>query len=208
MVRKSTFEKAKYLFDNTKCALLVIDCENDFCHPDGVLPKGGAWCEGIDTFIENVQEMIDLCHKAEIPVIFIKHKGKPEWLSEAQKFFRGPEQKSTLCTTDWGCELYKLKPGANDIYVEKSRYSAFIHTHLETVLHTLGIQTLIAVGTSTNCCVESTVRDGFMLDYHCMVIPDCCHSSISQAQHDAALINFDQRFATLCDLSDAKKILA
>lgn len=207
MERKSTTEKAKFLLDNTKCALLVIDCENDFCHPDGVLPKAGAYTEGVEEFIVNVQEMIDTCHTAEIPVIYIINKGKPEWDSPAQKFLRGTEQPMTLCTTEWGMQLYKLVPGENDLFVEKSRYSAFIHTSLETVLHTLQIETIIATGTSTNCCVESTVRDAFMMDYNVLVVPDCCHSSISQQQHEAALINFDQRFATLVDLDEAKKIL-
>ena len=44
---------------------------------------------------------------------------------------------------------------------------------LDRILHTRGIKSLIMAGTATNVCVESTARDGFMLDYYIVFLDDC-----------------------------------
>lgn len=83
-----------------------------------------------------------------------------------------------------GAEFYEVSPLPEEIIVNKHRYSAFINTRLDSVLRSLRIETLIMTGVSTNVCVESTARDGFMLDYQIVMVQDAC-ASYSRAAHDA-----------------------
>ena len=49
---------------------------------------------------------------------------------------------------------------------------------------------------STNVCVESTVRDGFMRDYYMVILQDCVSSSVPEA-HEPSLKNLSRYFASL-----------
>jgi ureidoacrylate peracid hydrolase len=51
-------------------------------------------------------------------------------------------------------------------------------------------------GVSTNVCVESTARDGFMLDYNIAFINDAC-ASTSRAAHNMTLENIDGYFGSV-----------
>jgi ureidoacrylate peracid hydrolase len=80
--------------------------------------------------------------------------------------------------------------------VVKHRYSGFVNTRLDSVLRTLRAQTLIMTGVSTNVCVESTARHGYMLDYRIAFVGDCC-AAYSPEEHDAALFTIGRYFGTV-----------
>ena len=101
----------------------------------------------------------------------------------------------------WGAEFYEVLPEENDIIVNKHRYSAFVNTRLVSVLKTLKIETLIMTGVSTNVCVESTARDGFMLDYHIVLAADAC-ASYSSAAHDMTLQNIEGYFGKVSEVAE------
>src|SRR5690606_35935762 len=68
-----------------------------------------------------------------------------------------------------------LSPVETDIVVPKSRYSGFVGTPLDSILRSRGIRHLFVVGVATNVCVETTIRDAFGLEYHAVMVTDCCH---------------------------------
>ncbi|MDB5055744.1 MAG: isochorismatase hydrolase, partial [Bacilli bacterium] len=99
-----------------------------------------------------------------------------------------------ICNTgSWGAEFYEVAPLPGDIVVKKHRFSAFINTRLESVLRALKIETLVLTGVSTNICVESTARDGFMLDFRIVLMKDAC-AAFSQEEHDMSLKTIDTYF--------------
>ena len=62
----------------------------------------------------------------------------------------------------------------DDFVVIKNRYSCFIpgSSSLERLLRSQGRDTVLLAGTKTNICVESTARDGMMLDFRMAVLSD------------------------------------
>lgn len=198
----SSAERAEYLLTKTNCALIVIDMQNDYCHPDGACSARGSDVSGADKIIAPMQKLIGACKRRKIPVIFIQTEHTTETDSEAWLFRSGGTSSGVCRKGTWGTEFYGVHPDETDIVVNKHRYSAFIHTRLESVLHTLKIQTIITVGVSTNICVESTARDGFMLDFNLIVVPECCASSSSAEAHNMALKNIDLRFGTVAPCDD------
>ena len=64
----------------------------------------------------------------------------------------------------WGADFFDgIAPRANERVVIKHRYSAFINTDLNTILKAKGIESVLLTGVATNVCVESTMRDAFMI---------------------------------------------
>jgi ureidoacrylate peracid hydrolase len=51
-------------------------------------------------------------------------------------------------------------------------------------------------GTATNVCVESTARDGFMLDYY-IVFMDDCSATGNQEAHQATLKTMGRSFGVV-----------
>jgi len=188
-------ERVKELL-KTKCALIVVDMQNDYCHPDGACAKIGSDVSRTKTMVPNLKKLIDWAHQKGIQVILIQTIHTPETDSAAWLGRSGGKSGSICRPGTWGIEFFEISPAKGDIIVNKHRYSAFINTRMDSVLHTLKTETLIMTGVSTNVCVESTARDGFMLDYNILFVSDCC-SAASQAAHDMALENITKRFGTV-----------
>lgn len=69
------------------------------------------------------------------------------------------------------------------------------------MLRSLRIETLIMTGVSTNVCVESTARDGFMMDYQIVMVQDAC-ASYSRAAHDMTLENMKGYFGVVASAAE------
>ena len=97
----------------------------------------------------------------------------------------------------WEAEFTpEIQPEANEIVIEKTRYSAFVKTDLDARLRELGIATLIVTGVATNICVETTCREGFMRDYY-IVVPNDLVATLSEELHRCSLMNLNRWFATV-----------
>lgn len=185
------------LMNKTKCAVIAVDIQNDYCHPEGACAKRGCDVSGAPLIIPHVNKLIDTAHKNDIPVIFIQTIHTDETDSKSWSGRNDGKSKGTVCRPGtWEMKFYEVSPSENDIIVNKHRYSAFIHTRLESVLHTLNVETIIVCGVATNVCVESTARDGYMLDYNVILVSDCCAAFSSKA-HDMTLENISQNFGTV-----------
>ncbi len=92
-------------------------------------------------------------------------------------------------------------PLPGEFVVRKHRYSAFVSTDLNLTLKSRDIRTLIMTGVSTNVCVESTARDGFMRDYYVVLLKDCTAAS-SEEDYNGTLRNIARFFGEVTDSSD------
>jgi ureidoacrylate peracid hydrolase len=149
----------------------------------------------------NLHELLLAARKNEVPVIFIQTFHEKATDSEAWTGRSGGRSSEVCRTGTWGAEFFEVAPLPSEIIVNKHRYSAFINTRLDTVLRTLRIETLVMTGVSTNVCVESTARHGFMLDYNIALVSDAC-ASTSRAAHDMTLENIDGFFGSVVNTNE------
>lgn len=182
-------------------ALLVIDAQNDFCAPDGKMAEWGADLSAVDPAADRIGELAAAARAAGVPIIHIALVTAPETDSPAMLawYARNGQDASevAVCRKDTaGAAFYRIAPAPGDWIVHKQRYSAFIGTNLELMLKKNGIRKLVAAGYTTECCVESTVRDGFMLDYECFVVSDAC-AAYETSVHEASLRAMELSFATI-----------
>ena len=175
-----------------RSALIIVDVQNEFCHPEGSFAKKGLDVSAVTGIIPKLQYLIDAAHAAKRPVIFIrnvedKSTDAEAWVMRPDGDENTPNENVTRRGT-WGAEIYRLKPDERDIVIEKHRFSAFHNTRLDTVLRSLGIQTVVITGLSTNVCVMNTAFSAVMYGYHVVLAQDAC-AAWSKPAHDFALNN-------------------
>jgi ureidoacrylate peracid hydrolase len=171
--------------DVSHTALVLVDLQNDFVHADGWVARqqvpGFLGDTGIDAVLSRSAALLAAARHAGIPVVFVRMIGDEKYLSPPMRalYARNHQHERPTCVAEgtWGAEISAdLQPcgGPREYVVDKHRYSAFIGTRLDQLLRSNGIRTIVVGGVATSGCVESTVRDGFMLDYYVVLAGDAC----------------------------------
>jgi ureidoacrylate peracid hydrolase len=177
-------------------AVLVIDMQNDYCSPDGALSKAGFDLSRVDPMISQMGIFLETARQTGLKVIFIKTVRTSNDVSEPQKYLLKRQGRSghSCEKGTWGADIIEnLCPRKGEIVFEKKKYSAFVGTELDSTLKQLGIRILVFIGVATNVCVETTARDGFMRDYHIVMLSDLT-SSPNEELHAGTLANIDKWF--------------
>lgn len=74
-----------------------------------------------------------------------------------------------------GSEIVEpMRPLAGEPVIDKAGFNAFHRTALDTALRARGIETLLLMGFTTQCCVASTLRGGLDHGYQCVLLQDAC----------------------------------
>ena len=188
-------------------ALLVIDCQNDFLSPEGFVAKkrGKEELVFVENGVKTLASFIDQARKAGVLIIFVQAIYDRVFVSDIWLSIANTEE---ICLEgSWGADFYKgLEPYPTEIVVKKHRYSAFIGTDLDQILRSRRIKTLILAGVATNICVESTARDGFMLDYHIVFAKDCTATYVYMHNlHNSTLENIRTHFGIVVNSKEVVK---
>src|SRR5580693_5077669 len=159
-------------------ALLVIDMQNAFCHPDGSFAQLDMGLEGALEAVAHAAVAVGQGRRAAIPVVFTRHVYRPGRADEGPSLIENSPELAALnglAAGYWDAEVVdELGCGPEDLVVDKIRFDAFQWTSLEPLLRGLGVSELVVCGVITNLCVETTVRSAFMRDYPVTLLADCC----------------------------------
>jgi nicotinamidase-related amidase len=178
------------LFDMTRTALLIVDLQNDFLHPDGAYGRAGQSAPAIAALPARVKPLADAVRDrggwiVSTQFTLVPGKDGEPFISPHLKTLRPFLAKGDFLPGAWGHALVDdLKPA--DLVVEKVAYSAFYMSRLEFVLRKAGIDTLIVCGIVTNGGVASTVRDAHVRDFRTVVLSDGC-AAFRPEVHDTAI---------------------
>lgn len=189
-------------------ALIVIDVQNDFCHPEGAMAQRGVDTSRSPEIAEVTERLCSVFRDAGRPVIFVRTEHGP-WTNSASWVHRLDESPlgkkkdvPPICAEGtWGAEFFKVAPAPEDRVITKRRYSAFFGTDLETVLHAKGVHSVAITGVATNVCVEATARDAFMRDYDTAVIKEAC-GAYTLDEHNTSLRNINSYFGRVISADD------
>ncbi len=177
-------------------ALLVVDVQNDFLAEGGFFQRAGYDLTDVQRAVPPLVRLLDHARRAGVPVIFIQAIYDAEVLSgpmRERNRRRGLEMPRCLTGT-WGANFYMVRPQPGEPVIIKHRYSAFAGTGLEPMLRRGGIRSLLLTGVSTDTCVESTARDGYLLDFYITLVADCC-GALSEEDQRGTLARADRDFA-------------
>ena len=186
-------------------ALVVVDMQNTFCHPDGAFARLGADVSPLTGVVPAVADLVAAARAARVPVVVVKHVLRSDYrdggiiFNELKRPLRGA---GAIVGGSWEAELVdELAVEPEDVVVEKRRFSAFFGTDLDVVLRSRGIASLVVCGVTTNICVESTARDAAQRDYRTFVVADAT-AEIDPAKHDHALTTLGYAFCSVVVAAD------
>lgn len=174
-------------------ALLIIDMQNGFCHPDGCFGKLGMPISNHLAIVPAINKLRAASHAAKIPVIFTRLCYNEDYSDAGVQMEEQPQVKELrgFVRGTWDADaLDELAPDTarGEVVIDKTRNSAFFKTDLEDLLRSRGVNQLLCTGVASNVCVESTVRDGVAMDYYCKTLSDAT-ATLTMDDHNACMKN-------------------
>ena len=170
----------KVSLPSRKTALIVVDMQNDFAHPNGKLYSPTS-----REIIPRIKSLVPKARAKGVRVIYTQDTHYPDDPVEFPIW--GPH----VVKGTWGWQIVdELKPSEGDIVVEKMRYDAFFGTPMDHILRMYGVQHLVVTGTVANICVLHTVASARLRLYD-VVVPVDAVAALNEFDYAAALRQMD-----------------
>ena len=162
-------------------ALLVIDMQNDYLSEKGKIGKLGIKPKGLGN-IEKINKLVEAARQAGVMVVWIRQTHSfedalPNYMVTNIRKVKDREFESKdffVPEGTWGADYYDkvTKRLPEELEVIKNNYGAFTDTKLSTYLKAKGIKSLIYTGITFEVCVLSTIIEGWMHGYYCILPTD------------------------------------
>ena len=158
-----------------KCALLVIDMQNEFVKPHWT----PDWVPDATRKIPAIKRLINHCREINIPVIYTVYSDTHNYLDRplTGKYMPGryTEVEIEITNTFHDSQVWhEIKPRSDEIVIKKSSYGAFYDTPLETILKNMGKDTVIISGVIANYCCSMTARQAYERSFKVIYGSDLC----------------------------------
>jgi len=209
--------------DLDRTAVVVVDMQNAFLSEGGMFDDMGYDISGAPATIEKNAELLPAMREAGAKIVYLTMSysadysdaggvDSPNWHKElglAMMQDRPVTWGKYVTEGTWDEAVREeIAPCPGDIVVRKQRYSGFAGTNLDLVLRTAGIKYVLYTGVATNVCVESTLRDGYFLDYWPILVGDACNNSGPEHNRLASEWNVEHAFGWVTSTRDVLKALS
>jgi ureidoacrylate peracid hydrolase len=196
--------------DTAKTVVLVVDMPHDFGAKGGMFDRAGIDLSMIQRAVGPTAKVLIAARQMGIPIIYLKMGFRPNLSDHGPanppnrlrhlrfgvgETIQAPDgtESQMLIRDTWNTDMLpELAPQANDVVLDKHRFSGFYQTDLDRLLKELGITSIIVTGCTTSICVESTVSDAVFRDDTCVVLDHCMGEPIGhwlpRSHHDASLL--------------------
>ena len=159
-------------------ALIVVDVQNDFAHPDGRLYVSGA-----EEALQAVNREVERARAAGAPILYTQDWHPPS----TPHFAKDGGDWPVHCVQDsWGAELHQELIGDGPILRKgaggQDAYSGFTmrdpesgdedDTDLDRLLRERGARRVVVVGLAQDVCVKHTALDAVERGYETTVLLD------------------------------------
>ena len=158
-----------------RTALIVVDMQNDFAHPDGTLFVPDA-----PATVPAIAGLLGRARAAGSRVVFTQ-----DWHPEDDpEFDIWPRH---ALEGSWGARIVAdLEPRPGETVLRKARYDGFYGTPLAHLLQLWGVKTTVVCGTVANICVLHTAGSAALRWYR-VVVPEDAVSALTPFDQAAAL---------------------
>lgn len=181
-----------------RSALVVVDLQNDFVHPDGYCAKF-VDVSGFAAAVTPSAALVGAARARGVPVYFTAQTQRadgsyssPVWATETLRYGFEPLQ---CIEGTWGSMVTDLvAPKEGDVIVPKTRRSGFHATPLAAMLRARHVTTVVVCGVAATGCVESTVRGALEEDFFAVVAQDCIGDAAPELE-DMAVTSFRRLLA-------------
>jgi ureidoacrylate peracid hydrolase len=200
--------------DPARTAILTIDPQNSFLHPDGLIARNGGDVSMMTAALPHIRRLVSAGRERGIQDIWTQHVHYPndaKWsrhqvLPHSLRWDAGPTALKGTWESEFFHEVTDLTESSTEIIV-KHRFSSFLDTRLDTLLRMLDVRTIIVAGYATTHCIECTVRDAYQRDYD-VIIPSESVAAISKAGHDSSMDVMDKVFGKVLPDESVLRLIA
>ena len=210
-------EPSSLSLDLERTALIVVDMQNAFASPGGMLDLAGIDVRPARGVIANAALVCEASRQASVPVVYLTIGYPPDLSTAGGVDSPNPQKELALCLMrerpelrgklltfgTWDFQIVdELAPRPEDVVIVKSRYSGFHGTSLDSVLRSRGIRNLLMVGIASNVCVESTLRDAYFLEYWPVLVADATMAAGPAEVQAATIFNVRTFFGWVTNSED------
>ncbi|MFC7239470.1 cysteine hydrolase family protein [Saliphagus sp. GCM10025317] len=175
-------------------AVVVVDMQNGFCHPDGAL-----YAPGSESVIEPIATLVERAREAGSRIVYTRDVHPPEQFDDNHYYDEFDRWGEHVLEGSWEAELVdELDVRDEDLVVEKHTYDAFHETQLDGWLSARGIKDLVICGTLANVCVLHTGGSAGLRDYRPLMVSDCI-GALEDDHHEYALEHADWLFGEVVE---------
>jgi nicotinamidase-related amidase len=166
--------------DPRKTALACIDFQADFINVDGMNASRGLAVEYLAQALVPARRVLDAARAAGV-FVFHTREAYAADLSDLNLFRRqydtiigqpGPLGRFLIRGENGTRIVETMQPINGEPVIDKAAFSAFHQTTLDTILRVRGIETLLLMGITAQCCVASTLRSAVDHGYSCVLLED------------------------------------
>jgi nicotinamidase-related amidase len=182
-------------------AIIAIDLQYGETDPE--YPMGSD----LTSVIEETNRLVDIAHEKGVPVFWTRVVYRhPEAADAGRWTEKVPLIAEWKEGTHWVDIDDRCHVGDEDHILDKRHASSFHETELDSMLTSMGCDTLVVTGCSTSACVRSTVDDASAHGYR-PIVPETCVGDRSDEQHEAHLWDLDKKFADVEPVADVEASL-
>ena len=184
------YENLAEMVDPGHSCLVVWDVQNGLV--DRIFNK--------EEFLNNLKALVESLRK-KMPVVYtlitpLPREFQSSWyLFNSMKRYKVKELDKLPSFMAPGSKEREIpeavKPGENDVVLEKAAASIFIGTNFEYLMRNRGITTLLFTGIATELGIESSARDAANRGFYPVVLSDCV-SSMDRDGHERSLKNLEK----------------
>ena len=193
-----------------RCAVVVVDMQNDYCHPDGALAALGADVGAAAGVAEHITTLLEAARAVGVPCLHVRTEHSPwtdteEWLARGETAdVIDPRRHPIVAAGSWGAQPFGVVADPSDRVVVKHRYSGFAYTSLALSLRARQRDVVVLVGVTSDVCVRATAFDAITHGFRPVLVEDGTTST--SAERNASAI---REFAThLGSVVDTAELLA
>lgn len=180
-------------------ALVLIDLQNCFLHPDGTFGRLGFDVGPLRPVIGACGELAEAARRRGVPVYYVRYAYRPDYgdLGIMREIMPPAVELGGLRDGEWDSELVsEITVHDGDRVLVKNRYSAFHGTGLADELRDRGIGAVVLAGVLSNVCVTGAAQDAMQQDLRVTVVGDAS-ATVDPAVHDAALATVALAYGTV-----------
>ena len=187
------------MFDPASTAVVVVDMQNGFCHPEGSLSAPQS-----EAALGPVADLVARARDAGARVVYTRDVHTEEQFEERHYYDEFERWGEHVLEGSWDAELHDdLDVREEDHVVVKHTYDAFYRTDLEGYLDVHGVDDLLLCGTLANVCVLHTAGSAGLRDFRPVVVEDAL-GYIEEAHHEYAVEHTDWLFGEVTTLDEVE----
>jgi nicotinamidase-related amidase len=199
-----------------RTALLIVDMQNGYVRADTGMgaylreryPELAEYylARHEQTVVPNLCRLLQFFREVRLPVVYVTFASHlpnhADWLPSRRAVEQDIAGQTGYATAvlrlgTWEAEVIdELRPGPDELVVNKVTRGAFNSTGLDQLLRNMGIEGLVVGGCITNVCVETTARDAVDRGFQCVLVDDAC-ASFNPRFHEASLRAFAATFGAV-----------